>query len=136
MPFTSELALLLEPESVPPGNWPPPEGNLDAEGVLSGRKPKPAKFEDIETSIWLNVWFIDALVSLMVFPRFDAIVLVASWFAINPAGMEIMIDREIAKAIITKSDRTLRLAKFLVALLNMPNFSYPNSVIAAEKELL
>ena len=55
-------------------------------------------------------------------PRFSVNPSVDSWFAVIPAGMEIMIAMEKPKAIITNSALILRLEIFLNALVTMPSF--------------
>jgi len=57
-----------------------------------------------------------------VLPRLSVKLSVDSWFAVMPAGIEIIIAMEKPKAIITNSALILRLEIFLIALVNMPNF--------------
>jgi hypothetical protein len=58
----------------------------------------------------------------MVLPRFSVKPNVASWFAVMPAGMEIIIAMEKPKAIITNNALILRLEIFLTALVTIPKF--------------
>jgi hypothetical protein len=57
-----------------------------------------------------------------VLPRFSVRPSVDSWFAVMPAGIEIIIAMEKPKAIITNSALILRLEIFLTALVTMPRF--------------
>ena len=57
----------------------------------------------------------------MVLPRFSVNPSVDSWFAVIPAGMEIIIAMEKPKAIITNNALILRLEIFLTALVTIPN---------------
>ena len=65
-------------------------------------------------------------------PRFSVNPSVDSWFAVIPAGMEIMIAMEKPKAIITNSALILRLEIFLTALVTIPSFIHLQN--APEKE--
>ena len=58
----------------------------------------------------------------MVLPRFSVRLSVDSWFAVIPAGMEIIIAMEKPKAIITNKALILRLEIFLTAIVTIPNF--------------
>lgn len=58
----------------------------------------------------------------MVLPRFSVRPSVDSWFAVIPAGIEIIIAMEKPKAIMTNKARILRLEIFLTALVTMPSF--------------
>ena len=46
---------------------------------------------------------------------------VDAWFAVMPAGMDIIIAMQKPNAMITNKARTLRLEIFLTALVNTPN---------------
>lgn len=65
-------------------------------------------------------------------PRLSVNPSVDSWFAVIPAGMEIMIAMEKPKAIITNRARILRLEIFLTALVTIPSFVHLQN--APEKE--
>ena len=58
-------------------------------------------------------------------PRFSVRPSVDSWFAVMPAGIEIMIAMEKPKAIITNSALIFRLEIFLTALVTTPKFFSP-----------
>ena len=58
----------------------------------------------------------------MVLPRFSVRLSVDSWFAVIPAGMEIIIAMEKPKAMTTSMALILRLEMFLTALVTIPSF--------------
>ena len=72
-------------------------------------------------SICVNVWLIVASVWVIVLPRFWDKLSVDAWFAVTPAGMEIIIAMENPNAIITNSDLIFRLEMFLTARVPIPN---------------
>jgi hypothetical protein len=57
--------------------------------------------------------------------KFSAMLCVDAWFAIMPAGMEIMIAMEKPKATITSAVLILRLDMFLIALVKAPKVFHP-----------
>src|SRR4030042_1024552 len=109
----------VKPE--PSGRSPP--GNIELEFPMSGGvKPNPSMLDERVQSICVSVWFIVAWCWEMVLPRVSVRPSVDSWFAVIPAGMEIIIAMEKPKAIITNKALILRLEIFLTALVTMPNF--------------
>lgn len=61
-----------------------------------------------------------ASVWVIVFERFCDKLSVDAWFAVTPAGMEIIIEREKPSAIMTSNERIFLLEIFLTALVTMP----------------
>lgn len=84
-------------------------------------KPNPSKLGVNVQSICVNVSFIVASVKVIVVPRSWVSPSVDSWFAIAPAGIEIMIAIEKPKAMITSKARIFLRDMFLTALVTIPN---------------
>lgn len=85
------------------------------EGALENVPPL-----EVEHSISVVVWLICASVSVMVLLKFCVKFCVDSWFAIRPAGIDIIIAKEKLKAMITSIALIFLLEMFLTALVKAP----------------
>ena len=85
------------------------------------RNPKPSKPEARLQSTWVSVWLMVASVWVIVFPRFWDKLSAEAWFAVAPAGIDIIIAMENPNAITTNNALIFRLEIFLNALVITPN---------------
>jgi len=104
--------------------WNCPGVKLPELAELGSLNPKPSNPDAKEQSIWVSVWLIDASVCVIVLLRFWLRFIAEAWFAVTPAGIEIIIANENPSAIITSSALIFRLEMFLTALVNTPKFAH------------
>jgi hypothetical protein len=90
------------------------------EGVPDGVLENLPRPDEAETSINVIVLLISSCILLIVLAKFPVMPCVASWFAMMPAGIEIMIAIEKPKAMITKNALIFLLETFLTALVKTP----------------
>jgi hypothetical protein len=90
------------------------------EGLPEGEPENMLCPDEVEHSISVDVLLISSSILLIVLLKFSVRFCVDFWFAIIPAGMEIMIAIEKPKAIITKNALIFLLETFLTALVKAP----------------
>ena len=98
------------------------------EGMPEGEPENMPRPDEVEHSINVDVLLISASILLIVLLKFSVRLCVVFWFAMIPAGTEIIIARQKPKAMTIKNALIFLLEIFLTALVKAPKYFTPTNM--------